>query len=218
MQLSSIIFDMDGVLIDSEPVHKLAKKRAFDRFGITLPEDVYEKYKGRPDDTMMNEVVQSIGDKNLEAEELVRIKHEEFEALEHMAVPVGGAKEFVMWARTRYRIALATSATPRNRRAALSLLGLETSFDLIIDSSGFSKPKPDPDIFERAILGLETTAGECLVIEDSLNGVLAAKAAECVAAAITTSFTKEELARSGADFVVENFEQLRTLIETREGG
>ena len=82
MQLSSIIFDMDGVLIDSEPVHKLAKKRAFDRFGITLPEDVYEKYKGRPDDTMMNEVVQSIGDKNLEAEELVRIKHEEFEALE----------------------------------------------------------------------------------------------------------------------------------------
>jgi HAD superfamily hydrolase (TIGR01509 family) len=218
MQLNSIIFDMDGVLIDSESVHKLAKKRAFDRFGITLPEDVYEKYKGRPDDTMMNEVVQSIGDKNLEAEELVRIKHEEFEAIEHMAVPVGGAKEFVMWARTRYRIALATSATPRNRRAALSLLGLETSFDLIIDSSGFSKPKPDPDIFERAILGLETTAGECLVIEDSLNGVLAAKAAECVVAAITTSFTKEELARSGADFVVKNFEQLRTLIQTREGG
>ena len=48
MQLSSIIFDMDGVLIDSEPVHKLAKKRAFERFGIPLPEDVYEKYKGRP--------------------------------------------------------------------------------------------------------------------------------------------------------------------------
>jgi hypothetical protein len=57
MQLGSIIFDMDGVLIDSEPVHKLAKKRAFERFGISLPEDVYEKYKGRPDDTMMIEVV-----------------------------------------------------------------------------------------------------------------------------------------------------------------
>jgi beta-phosphoglucomutase-like phosphatase (HAD superfamily) len=53
MQLSSIIFDMDGVLIDSEPAHKLAKKRAFERFGISLPEDVYEEYKGRPDDTMM---------------------------------------------------------------------------------------------------------------------------------------------------------------------
>jgi beta-phosphoglucomutase len=217
MQLSSIIFDMDAVLIDSEPVHELAKKRAFERFGISLPEDAHEKYKGRPDNTMIIEVLQSIGDKNLEPKELIRIKHEEFEAIEHMAVPVRGAKEFVLWAHTRYRIALATSATPRNRRAALSLLGLENSFDLILDSSGFSKPKPDPDVFERAVLGLGTCAGKCLVIEDSLNGILAAKAAGCIAAAIPTSFTKEELTRSGADFVVDNFEQLRALIETGEG-
>ena len=167
---------------------------------------------------MMIEVVRSIGDKNLEPEELIRIKHEEFEAIEHMVVPVRGATEFILWARTRYRIALATSATPRNRRATLSLLGLENSFDLIVDSSGFSKPKPDPDVFERAVLGLGTCAGKCLVIEDSLNGILTAKAAGCIAAAIPTSFTKQELARSGADFFVDNFEQLRALIETREGG
>lgn len=216
MQLSGIIFDMDGVLIDSEPVHKLAKQRAFERFGISLSEDVYEKYKGRPDDTMMIEVVQSIGDKNLDPEE--RIKHEEFEAIEDTVVPVRGAKEFVLWARTRYRIALATSATPRNRRAALSLLGLENSFDFMVDSSGFSKPKPDPEIFERAVHGLGTSAEGCLVIEDSLNGILAAKAAGCISAAIPTSFAKQELARSGADFVVDNFEQLRALIENREGG
>jgi beta-phosphoglucomutase-like phosphatase (HAD superfamily) len=86
MQLSSIIFDMDAVLIDSEPVHELAKKRAFERFGISLPEDAHEKYKGRPDNTMIIEVLQSIGDKNLEPKELIRIKHEEFEAIEHMAV------------------------------------------------------------------------------------------------------------------------------------
>ena len=218
MQLSSIIFDLDGVLIDSEPVHELAKKRAFERFGISLPEDVYEKYKGRPDDTMIIEVVQSIGEKNLEPEELIRIKHEEFEAIEHMAVPVRGAKEFVLWAGTIYRIALATSATPRNRRAALCLLGLENSFDLILDSSGFSKPKPDPEVFERAILGLGASAGECLVIEDSLNGILAAKTAGCIVAAIPTSFTKQELTDSGAGFVVDNFEQLRALIETPKDG
>jgi hypothetical protein len=69
---------------------------------------------------MMIEVVRSIGDKNLEPEELIRIKHEEFQAIdiEHMVVPVRGAKEFVLWVRTRYRIALATSATPGNLRAA----------------------------------------------------------------------------------------------------
>jgi len=167
---------------------------------------------------MMIEVVRAIDDKNLEPEELIRIKHEEFEAIEHMAAPVRGAKQFVLWARRRYRIALATSATPRNRRAALSLLGLDNDFDLILDSSGFSKPKPDPEIYERAILGLGTSAGECLVIEDSLNGILAAKDAGCIVAAIPTSFTKQELARSGVDYVVDNFEQLRALIETHDGG
>ena len=58
-QSRPLIFDMDGVLIDSEPAHKLAKERAFARFGITLPESDYEQYMGRPDATMMNEVVPS---------------------------------------------------------------------------------------------------------------------------------------------------------------
>lgn len=60
MPTTALIFDMDGVLIDSEPAHKLAKERAFARFGVTLPESVYEQYKGRPDATFMNEVVPSI--------------------------------------------------------------------------------------------------------------------------------------------------------------
>ena len=59
MQITAIIFDMDGVLVDSEPAHKLAKERTFARFGITLPQAVYEEYKGKPDETMMNEVVRS---------------------------------------------------------------------------------------------------------------------------------------------------------------
>ena len=111
-----------------------------------------------------------------------------------------------------------TTRVMNRLKAALSLLGLENSFDFIVDSSGFSKPKPDPEVFERAILGLGMSAEECLVIEDSLNGILAAKAAGCIAAAILTSFTKQELASSGADFVVDNFEQIRALIETCESG
>ncbi len=115
---------MDGVLIDSEPAHKLAKKRAFARFGITVPEGVYEEYKGRPDETMINGVVASISEANIDAQELLRLKHLEFEAVEDLAVPIQGAKEFVNWAKSKFRIALATSATPRNRRTALLLLGL----------------------------------------------------------------------------------------------
>jgi beta-phosphoglucomutase len=217
MQLSGIIFDMDGVLIDSEPVHKLAKERTFARFGITLPDSVYENYKGRPDEIMMNEIVRSVSNKNLDPKELVRIKHEEFEAIEHLAVPISGAKEFVLWAHGRYPIALATSATPRNRRAALSLLGLEDAFDFMVDSSGYARPKPDPEVFEKATQGLKLSPKECMVIEDSLNGVLAAKSAGCVVAAVTTSFPKSELVRSGADFVAQDFVQLQIILGSHTG-
>ena len=211
--VTAIIFDMDGVLIDSEPAHKLAKERAFARFGITLPEETYERFKGRPDETIMNEVVPTIPGLKVDAQEMLRLKHQEFEGVEHLALPIDGAQAFVNWAKTKFRIALATSATRRNREAALSLLGLTEAFDFIVDASGFSRPKPDPDIFQIALRGLKAHPAETLVVEDSLNGVIAGKAAGCHVAAITTSFPKSLLLNQGADHTVDNFLQLRELLD-----
>jgi beta-phosphoglucomutase len=213
MNITVIIFDMDGVLIDSEPAHKLAKERAFARFGITLPEALYEQYKGRPDETMMSEVVPTLPDLKIGVQEMLLRKHREFEAVEHLARPIEGATEFVSWAKTRFRIALATSATRRNREAALLLLGLADSFDFIVDASGFSRPKPDPEVFLTAMRGLTADSSECLIVEDSLNGVIAGKAAGCRVAAITTSFAETLLLSAGADYIVHNFQELRKLLD-----
>jgi len=213
MEIEALIFDMDGVLIDSEPAHKLAKERAFARFGVTLPEAVYEQYKGRPDATMMGEVVPSLSAIAVDVQEMLRLKHQEFEAVEHMARPIEGAAEFVRWAKTNYRIALATSATRRNREAALVLLGLTDGFDFIVDASGFSRPKPDPEIFQIALRGLQADPTRCLVVEDSLAGVIAGKAAGCRVAAITTSFKEELLREAGADQVVHDFHALRKMLD-----
>jgi beta-phosphoglucomutase len=213
MNITVIIFDMDGVLIDSEPAHKLAKQRAFACFGITLPEALYEQYKGRPDETMMSEVVPTLPDLKIGVQEMLLRKHREFEAVEHLARPIEGAQEFVSWAKTRFRIALATSATRRNREAALLLLGLADSFDFIVDASGFSRPKPDPEVFLTAMRGLRADSSQCLIVEDSLNGVIAGKAAGCRVAAITTSFAETLLLSAGADYIVHNFQELRKLLD-----
>jgi len=210
----ALIFDMDGVLIDSEPLHKRAKEIAFGEIGIVLPESVYDSYKGRPDATMLPQIMSEQGRSPAEIAELLHRKHQVFEKLEHEMKTVPGAAEFVVWAKSRYRIALATSATARNREAALRLLGIGNPFESIMDSGRSHRPKPDPQVFQMVMADLSLKPEDCWVIEDSMNGLRAAKAAGCFAAAITTTFGPQTLLDSGADIVVLSFAELKTVLES----
>ena len=210
---AGLIFDMDGVLIDSEPLHKRAKELAFGEFGIVLPESVYDSYKGRPDATMLPEILNARGWSAEKIQELSRRKRQIYEEVEHELQAVEGSVEFVRWAATRYRIALATSATARNREQTFRLLGIGDAFHAVVDASGHQRPKPDPEVFLIALEKLHLRADECWIIEDSVNGVRAAKAAGCFAVAITTTFDRETLSQAGTERVVESFAELRALLE-----
>jgi beta-phosphoglucomutase len=208
----ALIFDMDGVLVDSEPLHKRAKELAFAEIGLTLPEDVYDSYKGRPDRTMMPEVLKAYG-RAADAERVMLRKKAFYEALEHDLQPIPGAAEFVRWAATRLRLALATSATPRNRAAALQMLRIEDCFQSIVDTDRFQHPKPDPEIFQAAMRDLGMESEQCWVIEDSIAGIGAGKAAGCFTVGIPTTFDRGTLLNAGADLVVHSFAELRNRIE-----
>lgn len=209
----ALIFDMDGVLIDSEPLHKRAKEEAFGQFGIVLPESVYDSYKGRPDATMLPEVLGARGCPAEVVEEVSRLKRQIYEGIQHELRAVSGAAEFVKWAAMRYRIALATSATSRNRELAFRIFEVGHLFEAIVDGSQHQRPKPDPEVFQVAMRMLGLTSGDCWVVEDSVNGLRAAKAAGCVAAGITTTFDALTLSAAGADLVVESFDELRGVLE-----
>ena len=212
---AGLIFDMDGVLIDSEPLHKRAKELAFAEYGIVLSESVYDSYKGRPDATMLPEILSARGWSADKIQELSRRKRKIYEEIEHELQAVEGAVDFVHWAAPRYRIALATSATQRNREATFRLLGIGDLFHAVVDASGHQKPKPDPEVFLIALEKLQLKAPDCWIIEDSVNGLRAAKAAGCVAVAITTTFEKPVLLNAGADVVVSSFEEVRRILEAR---
>ena len=207
----AVIFDMDGVLVDSEPLHKEAKVLALAELGIVLPDEFYEGYKGSTDETVMRVIAEA--NPGTDAEALLRRKHEMFESLEHALAAVPGAIEFVRWAKARYRIALATSATPRNRAAALDLLDLQEAFEVVVDADDFERPKPDPEVFQVAMRLLGLLPEQCWIVEDSLNGVKAAKAAGCATAGLTTTFSRDLLEKSGADVVVNSFDELRSVLE-----
>jgi HAD superfamily hydrolase (TIGR01509 family) len=212
---TALIFDMDGVLVDSEPLHKRAKEIAFGEVGVVLPESTYDSYKGRPDATMIPEV---LGERGMSVEQMAALfdrKRQIYEKIEHELREIPGAAEFLVWAKSRYHIALATSSTPRNRAAALQLLGVGDPFDVSVDQSGFQRPKPDPEIFLTTMKQLSAEPAECWVIEDSVNGVLAGKAAGCVVVGITTTFDRETLASAGADIVVDSFSELRGVLDSK---
>ena len=212
---TALIFDMDGVLIDSEPLHKRAKELAFEEHGIVLPESVYDSYKGRPDATMLPEILTPRGWSTDRIAEFSRRKRQFYEAIEHQLQAVPGAVDFVQWASTRYKLALATSSTRRNREATLNLLGIGELFTIVVDASGHTRPKPEPEVFLVAMQKLGVSATDCWVIEDSVNGVKAAKAAGSTAVAITSTFAGEILSAAGADLVIESFAELQTMLDDR---
>lgn len=207
----ALIFDMDGVLVDSEPLHKRAKQMAFQEAGIHFPEETYDSYKGRPDATMFREVL--AGRSVEDIAELLHRKHQFFEKIEHELQPIPGAVDFVKWAAGKYRLALATSATPRNRAAALQSLGIANCFESLVDTARFERPKPDPEIFQVAMRDLKLNPSDCWIIEDSLPGVRAGKAAGCFTVGLTTTFDVDALSEAGADVIVKSFRELRDRME-----
>lgn len=210
---TALIFDMDGVLIDSEPLHTRAKVVAFGEFGIVLSESVYDSYKGRPDATMLPEILSAHGWPTDRIEQLSKRKRAIYEEMEHELRAVEGAVEFVKWASSRYKVALATSATARNREASMKLLGLSSSFHAMVDASGHQRPKPDPEVFQIAMQKLGVTPAESWIVEDSVSGLRAAKAAGAFAVAITTTFDRATLSAAGADMIIDNFTDLRTSLD-----
>src|SRR5271170_5825267 len=214
--LEALIFDMDGVLVDSEPLHARAKCEALSEAGIIVPESLFANYIGRSDKAMIYEIAAAHGLSERRSAEILDRKHRIYESLEHTLRPVLGAIEFVHWAKSRYRLALATSATSRNRETTLKSLQIESMFEVAVDSASFSQPKPSPEVFQIALerLGLAPTA--CLVIEDAVNGIVAARAAGCFSAGLTTSFSEASLREAGADIVVGSYSELKTLLTARE--
>src|SRR5258708_34179743 len=111
-----------------------------------------------------------------------------YEQEEHEIKIVPGAIEFVRWAAQHYRLALATSATPRNRMTTLNRLGIANLFEVAADLGDVSEPKPSPEIYLAVTSRLALQPSQCLVVEDSLAGVLFAKNAGAWFSALSRTF------------------------------
>jgi len=218
-RIRAIVFDMDGVLIDSEELHAHAKRLAFAHAGIALTHADLRAGVGRSDAIIIDEIGARYelthAQRLMVLDEKARIYEQEEKGIK----TVPGAIEFVRWAAEHYRLALGTSATRRNRTATLDRLGIADLFEAVADSGDVSEPKPSPEVYLLAAARLGLPPSECMVVEDALTGVLSGKLAGCCVSALTRTFPAPELIEAGADFTFEDFVSLKQFLSglEREG-
>ena len=198
---------MDGVIVDSNPHHKIALKQFCEKHGHTLTdEQLLYKIYGRMNREWITNLFGPLPEEQVasyafEKEELFR------QLFEKAIRPVKGLIHFLE-ALDAHQIprAIGTSAPRANVDFTLSKTGTRRFFKTILDDSSILHGKPNPEIYIKVAQALHLAPEQCIVIEDSLSGVTAGKSAGSKVIGITTTHTREEL--QATDMIIDDFEGL----------
>lgn len=212
--LRALIFDMDGVILDSQPYHFAVEEKIFREKGIAVSTEESHSFVGMAGDRMWARVKEKFGLKE-SVRELMdfdnRIRIDYFASLENLQ-PMPGIMELLEDVRRNsIRTALASSSSVEVIDIFISKLGIRHYFQQIVSGDFVEKGKPAPDIFLHTAQALQEPAADCVVIEDSANGVKAAKLAgmKCVGFSNANSGDQD---LSLADIVINDFRKINLRI------
>ncbi len=201
--IRALIFDMDGVLIDSNPLHRLAWSEYTRRHGVGMTEAMQQWMYGKRNDEIIRDFLGShLTDREVFAhgaakEELYRemMKPHIAQAL------VPGVREFLA-RHANLRLGLATNAEPANVDFVLDAAGLRSLFSVVVNGHEVTNAKPHPEVYLRVAEMLQTPPAECVVFEDSWSGVEAGVAADMRVVGVTT--THDDL--PGVSLLIRDFD------------
>jgi len=205
----AVVFDMDGVLVDSGAHHREAWIRMLGELGVAAPPGFWRQTIGRPSaeavPLLLGEPIAPA-----EARRLARRKQEHYQTLAARgprAVP--GVAAFVETLHVlEIPLAVATSARRSDALELLGPLGLLERFRVIVTVEDVARGKPDPEVYLLAARGLGVPADACLVFEDAIVGVQAALRAGMRAVGVATAYEPADLLAAGAERVIGTFEGL----------
>jgi len=201
----AVLWDLDGVLVDTAPFHFQAWQELFQSVGKGFADADFRRSFGLRNDAILRDILGELTP--AEVERLARRKEELYrDKIEGRVTAIPGAVDLLRRLQQWGRKMAIVSSTPReNVRVVLRSLGLEGAFEAVVAEEDAPKGKPDPQGFLVAAEKLGVEAGECVVIEDAPGGVEAAKTAGMRCIGLTTSRFREALA--GADLVVDSLEE-----------
>jgi len=198
---------MDGVLIDSEPAYKTMNMAHFSSLGFKMNEEEYNGYVGMSSLKMWSKIKSNYG-LNENVEDLMTSEKERMYKVlnsDLISEPIEGIKELIdSFLKRNYRLCVASSSPKDNIKLVLKRHNLEMYFDFIVSGEEVTNGKPMPDIFLKAADHFQLSPDNCFVIEDSSNGVTAAKAAgmKCIGFRNVNSGNQDI---SKADLIINSF-------------
>jgi len=206
--LAGVIFDLDGVLADTHPVHRRAWRQFLLERGRQVSEqDLDFVLEGRKRDEILRHFLGSLSP--AEVCSYGERKHELFEQSADQVGAIPGVMEFIQQCeRAGLALAVATSACKRRAHAVLERLGLAERFSAVVTGDDVSRGKPDPSVFTQAADGMRLPPERLLVAEDSEAGVRAAKCAGMRCLGIARGARVAKLYHEGADWVVGDFREI----------
>jgi HAD superfamily hydrolase (TIGR01509 family) len=205
-QTELVIFDMDGLLVDSEPYWKMAEKEVFGKHGLVLTDDLLRQVMG----FRLNEVVKHWYDyQPWENANLQQTERDVLDTVKQLitenAEAMPGVHELLSYLKQHeYKMALASSSAMELINVVVDKLNIRSYFDVLWSAQYEDYGKPHPAIFMSVAKQLNTPTNKCLVFEDAINGVIAAKAAKMKCVAVPELATCNDPRFSLADLKLNN--------------
>jgi beta-phosphoglucomutase len=215
------IFDMDGVVIDSNPYHKIAWEKFLNGQGVSFDDQLFDNVlSGRTGPTSLRMLFgDDLSQENLDLYlDEVDSNYQNILRQSDDIKPIAGVHAFLdKISGNGMRLALATSAPELNIELGLQKLKLENTFEHIVGKVDVSHGKPHPEVYLRSLELLGMAAENCIVFEDSKAGIQSARSAGIKVIGIASGHSKEDLLEEGVSLAVDDFtglelEQILSLI------
>ena len=190
--MRGIIFDMDGLMIDSEKVYWAVGRQIAREFGKEVSDQTLGKMMGRSPLESVTIYARDLGLTQTPQELLEMREARVRQVLEQGVDPMPGLLEVLAELRPRYRLAIATSAPMYLVQIVVRVLDIQRFFDAVQTSDDVVRGKPEPEIYLKAIARLGLQPSDCVVLEDSSNGALAGKRAGAYVIAVPSQYTRDQ--------------------------
>ena len=219
--LKAVLFDMDGVIVDTEPIHRKAYFRMFSDVQINVNEDLYASFTGQSTINICRRLVNHFN-LSYSPEYLVKIKRQHFKYMfenDNDLALIDGVLDLIKdYHANGVKLVVASSASMPNINRVFDRFELNPYFMGKFSGADLKQSKPHPEIFVKAAEHTQFARSECMVIEDSTNGIAAAKSAEIFCVGFKSPHSSHQ-DYSKADLIISDFKEIAfrkvsTLIES----